>query len=195
MTVIDVKRAEKSHIWKREANEHYVEEMWCSRRLFDTEKFDGSVLDPACGFGRIVEAASRAGLTVAGSDIVARAPMYPVEDYFTNTAMAENVVSNPPFKPFKAFALHALAHTTKKVALIWQVPRLNAARWLEQTPLARVLLLTPRPSMPPGWAIMAGNMPNGDKPQGGTQDFCWLIWDHSHTGPATVGWLKRDAEL
>lgn len=192
MANIDIKRPEASHIWQREKNEHYVEEIWCSRRLFDTEKFEGRIVDPACGFGRIVESAARAGYAVSGSDIVERAPHYLVADFFSSTEIEDNFVSNPPFKEFRAFALHALTYSRRKVALIWQVPRLNAARWLEETPLARILLLTPRPSMPPGWAIMAGNMPNGDKPQGGTQDFCWLVWDKAHAGPATIGWLKRD---
>jgi hypothetical protein len=37
----DIKRAENSHIWERETNEHYVEPEWCSRRLFDEEAFTG----------------------------------------------------------------------------------------------------------------------------------------------------------
>lgn len=192
-TVEDLKRAKNANIWQREEYEHYVEEMWCSRRLFDVEKFDGRVVDPACGFGRIVQSASMAGYSASGADITKRAPGYPIMDFFTCNEVADNVVSNPPFKQFKAFAMHALAMSTRKVALIWQVPRLNAARWLEETPLARVWLMTPRPSMPPGWAIMAGNMPNGDKPGGGTQDYCWLVWDKEHTGPATMRWLRRAA--
>jgi hypothetical protein len=43
-----------------------------------------------------------------------------------------------------------------KIAMIWLARRLNAARWLQDTPLARVYLLTPRPSMPPGHVILAG---------------------------------------
>lgn len=187
-----LKRPEKSHIWKREKDEHYVEEHWCSRRLFDVEKFQGRIVDPACGFGRVVESATKAGYVAAGSDIVQRAPKYPVADFFEKAELTHNYVSNPPFKDFHKFALHALAYSTGKVALIWQVPRLNAARWLEQTPLKKIWLMTPRPSMPPGWAIMAGNMPNGDKPGGGTQDYCWLVWDKFYDGEPTVGWLRRD---
>ncbi len=191
-TADDIKRPEKSHIWQREENEHYVEEHWCSRRLFDVEKFEGHIVDPACGFGRVVKSAALAGYSAAGSDVVSRAPGYPVLNFFSSTEENDNYVSNPPFKQFKAFALHALVHSRRKVALIWQVPRLNAARWLRQTPLQTIWLMTPRPSMPPGWAIMAGNMPNGDKPGGGTQDYCWLVWDKRHTGSATINWLTRE---
>src|SRR6202035_4229037 len=82
--LLDIKRAEKSHLWKREENEHYVEEMWCSRRLFDVEQFQGEIIDPACGFGRIVESALLAGYSAGGADIVQRAPRYPIANFFAS---------------------------------------------------------------------------------------------------------------
>jgi hypothetical protein len=72
---------------------------------------------------------------------------------------------------------------------IWLTRRLNAARWLSHTPLARIYLLTPRPSMPPGHVILAG-----EKPGGGSQDFCWLVWSRHHIGPPKLHWLHRDKE-
>jgi hypothetical protein len=48
--------------------------------------------------------------------------------------------------------------------------RLNAARWLKPLSLAKIYLLTPRPSMPPATFIA-----RGDKPGGDTVDFCWLF--------------------
>lgn len=188
------RRVENSHIWQREEHEHYVEETWCSRRLFCVEKFQGRIVDPACGFGRVVKSASLAGYSAAGADVVQRAPGYPVHDFFQSSELTDNFVSNPPFKQFQAFALHALACSTRKVALIWQVPRLNAARWLQDTPLARIWLLTPRPSMPPGCVISHGVGLHGEpqKVGGGTQDYAWLVWDKTHVGPPTIGWLHRD---
>jgi hypothetical protein len=184
------KRAENSHIWQREEHEHYVEPEWCSRRLFDVERFEGPVLDPACGFGRIPESARAAGLEGLGSDIVDRGydGLLGVTDFLASTVAAPNVVSNPPFDLFEPFARHALSlSTTRKVALIWLTRRINAARWLQATPLARLYYLTPRPSMPPGHVIS-----RGEKPGGGKQDFCWLVWDKAHVGPATVHWLHRE---
>jgi hypothetical protein len=73
------------------------------------------------------------------------------------------------------------------IAMIWLARRLNAARWLANTPLARVYLLTPRPSMPPGRVIEAG-----EKPGGGKQDFVWLVWRCGHVGSPELRWLHRD---
>jgi hypothetical protein len=195
MDAIDIKRAENSHIWQREEAEHYVEPEWCSRRLFEEEKFDGAIWDPACGFGRIPEAARARGHIIVYSDICDRGydphGLKVIRDFFeSGDKRVENIVSNPPFDIFQKFATRALALANNKVALIWLVRTLPAARWLQDTPLARVLLLTPRPSMPPGHVIT-----RGEKPGGGKQDFCWLIWDHTHGGPASIGWLHRDAAL
>lgn len=186
---IDIKRAENSHIWQREEHEHYVEPEWCSKRLFEVEPFVQEIWDPCCGFGRVVESARAAHHAAIGTDIVDRGykNLLRVEDFLTSEHRRPNIVGNPPFDIFKEFALKALQATTGKVALIWLVRTLPAARWLQDTPLARVLMLTPRPSMPPGHVITAG-----EKPGGGKQDFCWLVWDKAQVGPAQVGWLHRD---
>ena len=60
------------HLWDREPHEHYVEEQWCSRRLFEVEAIEGGVWDPACGWGRICESARAAGHEVKYSDIIDR---------------------------------------------------------------------------------------------------------------------------
>lgn len=194
MTDLDTKRPENSHIWQREQHEHYVEPSWCSERLFATERFPGSIWDPACGFGRIPEVARNNGHHLLwATDVVDRGyrRLDFTIDFLSGVGpsidIPTNIVSNPPFDIFKEFALRSLELASKKVALIWLVRTLPAAKWLEQTPLQKILWLTPRPSMPPGHVIAAG-----EKPGGGKQDFCWLIWDKSHRGPATVGWLRRD---
>lgn len=188
-----VKREEKSHIWQREEHEHYVEPEWCSARLFDVEDFYGQIWDPCCGFGRIPTAAEKHGHNhVYSSDIVDRgfSGLNDIGNFLecNDHCAAPNIVCNPPFDIFQHFALHALSlAATEKVAMIWLVRTLPAARWLRGTPLARIWFLTPRPSMPPGHVIAAG-----EKPGGGKQDFCWLVWDKTHEGGPTVGWLHRD---
>jgi hypothetical protein len=185
-----------SHAWERETLEHYVEPSWCSERLFQAERFDGSIQDPSCGFGRIVQAGTAAGLPIFGTDLVDRGfrELCRVADFFTQTTRVENIVSNPPFgtrkKPlFKRYALHAINLATRKVALIWLTRTLPAAGWLKETPLKTIYFLTPRPSMPPGDVIV-----RGEKPVGGKQDFCWLVWERGFVGTAEIRWLRRDGE-
>jgi len=180
-----------AHQWQRDQHEHYVEPEWVARRLFEVEPFIVNIWDPACGFGRIPDAARAAHHVCIATDIVDRgyAHFHGVEDFLKSDRHVGNVVSNPPFDQFEPFARHALKLAYNKVALICLVRRLNAARWLKQTPLAQIWLLTPRPSMPPGHVIA-----RGEKPGGGTQEFSWLVWDRAHTGPPLLGWLHRDGE-
>jgi hypothetical protein len=180
----------RAHLWARERFSHYVEPGWVARRLFDVEHFDGGLHDPACGFGRIVQAAWEIGLDATGADIVDRGFGDTGIDFLTDTTPRTNICCNPPFNIVRKFIAHALEVTTGKVAAIMPVPRLNAAHWLQDTPLARVWLLTPRPSMPPGHVIA-----RGEKPGGGKEDFAWLVWIRDYAGSPRLGWLHRDGDL
>jgi hypothetical protein len=182
-----------AHAWEREKHEHYVEPHWCSERLFAVEQFEGLIWDPCCGFGRIPEAAKKVGSAV-GTDIVNRGyrDLLGTCDFLGTKRITSdrfNIVCNPPFNVVSSFAQHALGIGPQKVAMVFPTARLNAAHWLRGTPLARVWLMTPRPSMPPGHVIAAG-----EKPQGGKMDFCWLVWEVGHTGETSIRWLRRDAD-
>lgn len=177
-----------AHAWEREANEHYVEPAWCSMRLFDEERF-GAIHDPCCGFGTIVKSAWSHGLSATGADLVDRGFAQGVwlQDFFDCDQFLDCIVCNPPFDVAPRFAQHALRLALRKVAMIFPVARLNAAHWIKGTPLRRVWLLSPRPSMPPGHVIAAGG-----KPGGGKMDYAWLVWERGYEGAPEMRWLYRD---
>jgi hypothetical protein len=139
----------------------------------------------------MVTAARAAYVPAMGSDIVDRGlPGTIVRDFFDWREPVGNIVSNPPFAIAERFVAHALTIARQQVAMLLPVIWLQGdrrSRWLETTPLERVLLITPRPSMPPGVAIMAGQ-----KPGSGTKDYAWFIWSRGYTGTATIGWLRRN---
>ena len=188
--VIDAMKIPKlSHVWKREPHEHYCEPSWCSERLFAVERFAGPLLDPACGFGTIVNAARKAGIEASGSDLVNRGfPGVRVDDFLAQDwHPVASIVTNPPFKKSAEFAVHA-CKLARKVAMIIPTTRLHAASgWLNALPLRCVWLMTPRPSMPPGYTIAAG-----EKPGGGTIDFSWVIFERGYSGQPELRWLHRD---
>lgn len=186
-----------AHLWERHPDDFYCEPGWCSARLFEEVRFDGLILDPACGLGRIVKSAHQAGLQAAGHDKVRRWSGCSSDRNFLDAwvdywVRPENIVSNPPFGIAQQFVSQALCVATHKVAMLLPAKWLygdKRSRWLATTPLSRVLFITPRPSMPPGPVIEAGIAPGG-----GREDFCWIIWDHKHFGEPTFGWLHRDRE-
>ena len=54
-------RKRESHLWERDPYDWYCEPAWVSERLFELEKFEGEVCDPACGIGTILKSAQAAG--------------------------------------------------------------------------------------------------------------------------------------
>jgi hypothetical protein len=194
-------RPRHAHIFARAKGEHYVEPDWVDARLFAAEDFGppgAIILDPACGFGRILRAAADAGYQPRGTDICdsrkldelrIRGIPFTERDFLQTTAIAKvtSVICNPPFDHLENFCRRALAIAEYKVAMISPLPRVPAARWLQTLPLRRVLVLSPRPSMPPAHYLDAGQ-----KPAGGRPEFCWLIFEHGWLRPPEVGWLHRD---
>jgi hypothetical protein len=202
LQVAGAAKPRRTHIFARDAYGHYVEPAWCSSRLFAAESFGAPgalVFDPACGWGRIPQAAKAAGYTPIGSDIVDRRAEPQAFTDFQFSACnflveppvrsAWSVVCNPPFAHVDKFCERALDVAIFKVAMLMPLRRLPAAHWLQRLPLETVYLLTPRPSMPPASCIAAGNKPGGD-----TKDYCWLIFNKR----AAIGrepwqrWLHRD---
>jgi hypothetical protein len=200
-------RPRNSHIFELDPYGHYVDEPWCSARLFETEDFGepgASVLDPACGWGTIPRAARDAGFTPFASDIIDRrdephSVLGDISFKCANFLKDEppirapwSVVCNPPFNHIQEFCERALDLATFKVAMLIPVRRLSAAgKWLNRLPLQDVVFLSPRPSMPPASYLAAGNRPGN-----GREDFAWLIF--SKATAATAGgrphtrWLYRD---
>jgi hypothetical protein len=146
-------RPKRAHIFAKSAELFYIEPQWCSTRLFAVERFPGPVWDPFCGTGRVAEAARVAGYETYASDIVDRGYRHlnRIEGFLTVDRLDPNMslVANPPFDD--QILKHAISLDPTKMALIWPLARVVAVHaWLSKAPLARVLMMTPRPPMPPG---------------------------------------------
>lgn len=193
--MVNDKRSLAAHLWARHPEDWYVEEQWVDHRLFERERFDGSICDPACGLGRIVEAAQSAGFRDAwGQDIVERSRhCRRVSDFLADDFSGrppDNIISNPPFKLAQEFTARALDIALRKVAMLLPLRWIagdERSRWLEDSRPARVLILAPRPSMPPGPVILAGL-----RPSGGKTDFAWFVWEKGHNSAPQISWLRRD---
>jgi hypothetical protein len=185
-------RKRESNLWEREANDWYVEPEWCSLRLFEEEKFEGQIHDPACGRGTIVISALKSGMVAAGSDLVDRgwdSTLTP-HNFLESEHRRDNIVCNPPFAVAEKFLEKALELAHRKVALLlpanW-VQGDKRSRWLQSTPLRCVYFITPRPSMPPGHVLEAGGRPGN-----GTTDYAWFVWLRGFDGIPEIRWLRRD---
>jgi len=127
-------------------------------------------------YGTIPEAAKRAGLIITGADLVDRG--YGdgrVEDFLASRETNDNIVCNPPFDIAARFAPHALGLTRSR----WRSSSPSAAptphTGLRGTPLRRIRLLTPRPSMQHGHVIAAGENPAAARRTSAGWCLCWAI--------------------
>ena len=200
MSDVAEKREKKAHVWVEDPHGWYSEPDWTWQRLFAVESFAGEVFDPSCGRGNVVAAARDAGLSASGSDIAmpfARGNVegYDVEDFMQapSDLRLSSICTNPPYSLLDprdgspSYLRKALAATSHKVVLLVPTVWLNARSWLRDTPLYRVWLLTPRPSMPPGRLVMEGKRAGS-----GTKDYCFVVFLHGFSGEPAISWLHRD---
>lgn len=180
----------------------YVDEYWVAHQLvralggFATEKAAGEAIwDPSAGSGRTLISSAEAGLRTFASDIVDRidpslfdpafapAPIFSSADFLETPAAPEpcSIVCNPPYSYIKgiseAFVRHALALTSRRVCMVlpvkWPNSQTRFALFTDHPPQA-VLVLTQRPSMPPGDMIAAMGRRAFN---GGVVDYAWFVWD------------------
>lgn len=172
------------HARERWDSDYYVEPAWCVHLLFDTVHFYGSIHDPCCGGGTIPTVARERWLEATGSDLRKRRFGESGIDFFTDNRPRRNIVSNPPYKLLEQFIHHALAVAERKVAVVVRLPFLagqNRLKTLYGVHHPRtVIVLSRRPSMPPG---------DTDIPaRNGTDDYCWCVWQHGFEGPTELRW-------
>jgi hypothetical protein len=195
----------RSTDYARAADDWYVEPRWCVEQLADAlPLIDGSyVWDPCCGGGTIPSVfAERLGQhRVIATDIVDRGYLHFKEVHDARhgcpipvaPGMRVNVVTNPPFKLAEEIARHMLALADHRVAILQQLSFLaSRARFalFAEFPPSDILILSKRPSMPPGHMIAE----MGDKAfRGGTTDFCWIVWTRPHDRETRVRWLAPGA--
>lgn len=189
-------REKLAHLWERDPFDWYVEPHECSAALFVLEDFVGAIWDPACGMGRIVQQARAAGLKAIGSDIISRNELCAAESDFLDRTFEpefQNIVMNPPFGQAEDFvreAIEIVPHGGKVaviVPLVWVSGFSSKRHWLPNSPLRTLYPISPRPSMPPGRVIEAG-----EKPGNGTKDFAWLVWQSGYCGAASVRFMNTN---
>jgi hypothetical protein len=186
-------RERKSHLWACDPDDWYVEPRWCDDALFAAVEFEGAIVDPCCGLGRVLDAAKAAGYDTIGADLWDRGlgdrHFFAQRDFFSDNSSLSNVVCNPPYKFSDRFVSHAVERSRGKTAVLLRVQWANAgarSRWLEALPLRHVLMLSPRPSMPPGAVVVAG-----ERVGGGREDYAWFVFERGYAGRPEFGWARR----
>ena len=172
---------ERPSEYLRDEHDWYVEPAWAVQALTDAIPTMHDVHDPCCGMGTICRT-----MYATGADLIDRGYGYPVRNFLDDENLYTNIVTNPPYKRAQEIIEHAIAVTTRRVAALVQIKFLTSQRrhaLFNKTFFERVIILSRRPSMPPGKMLeLHGEGIRGN----GSMDFCWVVWNHAHRGPASV---------
>jgi hypothetical protein len=183
-----------SEKWTHDPNDWYVEPKWSVDLLLDEMKYEGTILDPACGMGTIVNACLSRGLDAYGSDKVDRGYDTPVIDFLADPmsqGQFDHIITNPPYfsgKGSVAFMDKALMVARKSVSILVPIPFLSSQgrwSWFRGLPISHVFILSKRPSMPPGSLLASGAV----QAKGGKEDYVWIVASHGHGYLPVIDWL------
>lgn len=167
----------------RDPHDWYVEPEWCTEVLLDhIGPLTGYVVDPCCGQGNILKVV---GDKASGFDIVDRgAPRLIIEQDFRDSEMrCDNIISNPPYSLAQEFIEHFLPTTGRILAVLNRLDFLASQgrnAMFNKNPPWRVIVLSKRPSMPPGGRDILGKQ--------GMHDYCWIVWNKIATGRTQMIW-------
>lgn len=152
---------------------------------------EGTIWEPACGDGAIVNILRAAGREVVATDIVDRgcpdsmSGMDFVRDgRYPGRDVTKAIITNPPFKLARDFVTRALGECDY-VAMLLRLAFLEGVGrqfWFEHGSLARVHVSSRRLPMMhrDGWT--------GPK-AGSAVCHAWFVWDNRHEGRPSVQWF------
>jgi hypothetical protein len=174
------------------------------RALLDVEDIPRAVWEPAAGRGAIVRPLIATGRTVIATDLNDYNCEYHeggIDFLMEQSAPADCIVTNPPFKLGTEFVAHAI-DLVPRVHMLLRLAFLEGIRWHDAAPgahgskalglnrtLARVHIFAPRLPMMhrDGWY--------GPINSNSAMAFAWFTWDRDHKGPPSLGWIyTRDYE-
>jgi hypothetical protein len=174
---------EFTQTYERNSQDFYVEPRWAVLALIKSVLFDGAIHDPACGTGTIPNTFDEAGYNVSGSDKVYRGYGTPRINFLEDNNEYANIVTNPPYELSERFIQHAFKVSQRRVAVLARIAFLSSQRRFKlftETPPEVIVVLSRRPSMPPG--------DSNAIPSGGKTDYCWIVWKRGFDGPTKIVW-------
>ena len=158
---------------------------WATHALIGNERFEGSIWEPACGDGTMVQVLAETGRPVDATDLYDRGFGQSGVDFLRSSRTVENIVTNPPYNSAEGFVEAGLRQATRKLCLLLRLAFLEGANRqrtiFSETPPARVWVFSERITFYPAGAEVKGS---------GTTAYAWFIWDKQTNNSATeLKWL------
>jgi hypothetical protein len=175
----------------REVHEFYATPRSAIDQLLGLERFVGTVWEPACGDGALSRVLDENGSHVISTDLVDRGFGTPGVDFLMEHRRDfDHIVTNPPFKLGTEFVRHALRLTPPagKVCMLMKIGFLEGPTKADlHEKLARVWVIRRRVTF-----LKGGREHTRSQGKGGIHTYAWFVWDGTHKGPPTIGWLEGE---
>ncbi len=168
----------------REVDDFYPTPAYAVEELLKRETFIGNIWECACGDGAISEVFKNKGFEVHSTDLINRG--YGTEmDFLQSDFVADNIITNPPYKLALDFVLHAKKLSNKKIAMFLKTVWLeseNRYTMFQDTEysLKTVYQFSKRVSLYKGGVKMKNS---------GMIAYAWYVWDKEYKGKPTIEWI------
>lgn len=157
---------------------------WATHALINSERFEGTIWECACGDGAMSSVLERTGCDVYSSDLYDRGFGEAGIDFLQTDSVFDNIITNPPYNAAEAFVHHGLNKCRKKFALLLRLAFLEGANRAKTifavTPPSRVWVFSERITFYPAGAEKKGS---------GTTAYAWFVWDKTTPKVTEIKWI------
>ena len=168
----------------REVNDFYPTPPYAVEELLKRENFTGNIWECACGTGEISEVFIKKGYEVYSTDLIKRG--YGEElDFLKSDYIADNIVTNPPYRIALEFVLKAKKQCKQKIAMllktVWLESEARYTMFQEQEfRLKTVYQFSKRLTLYKNGVKMKNS---------GMIAYAWYVWDKAYSGKPIIEWI------
>ena len=152
---------------------------WTTEILLRNWEFEGSVWECACGDGAISKVFEASGYSVVSTDLYDRGYGKSGVDFLLQRKLlAENIVTNPPFRLMNEFTLNILNLKPKATAILGRLQYLETKgryKIFKRFPPRKVIVVSDR-------VEFFSEVP------GGQWSIVWCIWERDYKGITELVW-------
>ena len=169
---------------EREKDDFYPTPKYAVKELLKREVFNGNIWECACGEGDISEVFLKKGFDVKSTDLIDRG-FGEVGNFFEIDFVADNIVTNPPYKHALEFVNEAKKKSTGKIAMFLKTVFLESEKRRtmfedKEFPLKTVYQFSKRVTLYKNGVKMKNS---------GMIAYAWYVWEKGYCGKPTIEWI------
>jgi hypothetical protein len=169
----------------REKDDFYPTPSYAVEELLKREKFEGNIWECACGEGDISKVLISKSYDVISTDLIYRG-YGEQQNFLESELVADNIVTNPPYRNALEFIIQAKKRSRKKIAMFLKTVFLESeARYDmfqdKKYPLKTMYQFCKRVTLYKNGVKMKNS---------GMISYAWYVWDKDYVGKPTIEWIR-----